>query len=106
CAESAADVESSEGVGQVEDRLVRGFWIDELEASPGDSGGAVYQGGNAIGLVSGGSDAGVWAADLEDALSYTGGYEVRLFVEAPEKIGRASCREREHIEMGTGSESE
>src|SRR5699024_1140853 len=31
-----------------------------------------------------GSDAGVWAADLEDALSYTGGYEVRLFVEAPE----------------------
>src|SRR5699024_1843722 len=80
----ASNVDISQGVAQVEDRLVRGFWIEGLEASPGDSGGAVYQGGNAIGLVSGGSDAGVWAADLEDALSYTGGYEVRLFVEAPE----------------------
>src|SRR5699024_1848122 len=71
----ASNVDISQGVAQVEDRLVRGFWIEGLEASPGDSGGAVYQGGNAIGLVSGGSDAGVWAADLEDALSYTGGYE-------------------------------
>src|SRR5690625_5024658 len=80
----ASNVDISQGVAQVEDRLVRGFWIEGLEANPGDSGGAVYQGGNAIGLVSGGSDAGVWAADLQDALSYTDGYEVRLFVEAPE----------------------
>src|SRR5690625_3120578 len=80
----ATNVDISQGVAQVEDRLVWGFWIEGLEADGGDSGGAVYQGGNAIGLVSGGSDAGVWAADLQDALSYTDGYEVRLFVEAPE----------------------
>lgn len=70
-------------------RAVVGFMSD-LEAAPGDSGGPVIAGNTALGLVSAGFDTNgdgahdaVGAADLSDALSYTPGYTIAAFLEAP-----------------------
>ncbi len=73
---------------QIEDRWVQGF-SSNTEAGPGDSGGAVIQGNTAVGLISGGIEAGpgqeqwTWAASLTTALPKTGGYEVALDLDTP-----------------------
>ncbi len=65
---------------------VRGFGVNGLEAAPGDSGGAVFQGDKAIGVVSGGAPAEgtdapedfFWGTSLVHALEFTDGYEVMV----------------------------
>lgn len=89
---SASNVTVVDGIAKIDnERPVRGFLVKDLWAGEGDSGGPVYQGGNAIGLVSGGNDltGDVWATDLQDALSYTNGYVVQVFVAAPEMASPA-----------------
>ncbi len=71
-----------------EPRWVRGFESNVL-AAPGDSGGAVFQGTNAIGVISGGSPASgntpqfTWTASLKHILPHIPGYEVALDIDAP-----------------------
>lgn len=77
------------GVSETDYRWVRGFAANGLEAAPGDSGGAIFQGSTAIGVVSGGTPAEggnesfLWGTSLVHALPHTDGYTVALFVEAP-----------------------
>lgn len=72
------------GISETEYRWVRGFGVNGLEAAPGDSGGAVFQGDQAIGVVSGGSPASgsqesfFWGTSLVHALEFTDGYEVMV----------------------------
>ncbi|HLR94597.1 MAG TPA: S1 family peptidase [Jiangellaceae bacterium] len=76
-----------EGWANIGGRYVYGFQTN-IEAAEGDSGGAIIQGGTAIGIVSGGStDDGenfTWGADLNASLELTGGYTVALHIAAPE----------------------
>ncbi|MFB2554937.1 hypothetical protein [Herbiconiux liangxiaofengii] len=69
-----------------EKRQVYGFG-NLLKAAPGDSGGAIMQGGAAVGVLSGGGVVDgqdfVWAADLKAGLALTGGYAVALHLDAP-----------------------
>jgi hypothetical protein len=73
-----------DGYLRIDGRWVHGF-ISDAGGAPGDSGGAVIQGNNAVGLVSGGPEDGawLWATRLQDALEYTEGYEVALDIDAP-----------------------
>ncbi|MCK2022824.1 S1 family peptidase [Microbacterium sp. kSW2-24] len=70
----------------VSGRLVYGF-LTSANSAEGDSGGAVYQGNTAVGILSGGGTGPdgpvMFAADLQNALSLTGGYTVALYVDAP-----------------------
>lgn len=71
-----------------EPRWVRGFESDVL-AAPGDSGGAVFQGDSAIGVISGGSPASetspqfTWTSSLKHALPHIPGYEIALDIDEP-----------------------
>ncbi|WP_200332246.1 hypothetical protein [Leucobacter sp. L43] len=73
-----------DGYVRIDGRWVHGF-LSSTEAAPGDSGGAVMQGENAVGVVSGGPETGewLWSTRLQDALEYTGGYEVALDIDEP-----------------------
>ncbi len=77
---------ASFGWANVDGHLVYGFQTN-ARAIQGDSGGAVLQGGTAVGLVSGGTTSGgqpiMWAADLQTALARTGGYTVAVNVPEP-----------------------
>ncbi|MCW2165124.1 hypothetical protein B0I12_002279 [Microbacterium hydrothermale] len=68
-------------------RWVKGFAVesDSRIVKEGDSGGAVFQGNTAVGVVSGGDESGVfmWAADLQAGLAQTDGYTVALKIDAP-----------------------
>lgn len=75
-------VEVIETWASVSGQFVYGF-IAELESDSGDSGGALYRGGTAIGVLSGGSGDLTFATDLQHGLSFTGGYTVALDVAAP-----------------------
>lgn len=83
----------SHGWAQVSGRQVYGFFTD-APAAGGDSGGAVLQGGTAVGISSGATTTGgqpvLFAADLEAALARTGGYTVALDIAAPVLTGPAS----------------
>lgn len=76
---------------QVDDRFVHGFAVIDALAVAGDSGGPVYSGTTAIGITSATAKVTdgttvhdmTWAADLQNALTYTDGYTVKLFIEAP-----------------------
>ncbi|GAB3617346.1 hypothetical protein GCM10027416_19030 [Okibacterium endophyticum] len=77
------------GWAEIGDRIVYGFG-SELVGGPGDSGGAVYQGNTAVGILSGGSSIAegdsenfIWASDLQNSLAHTGGYTLQLHVDAP-----------------------
>ncbi|MEV7694176.1 LPXTG cell wall anchor domain-containing protein [Microbacterium sp. NPDC089189] len=74
------------GWATVGGRQVYGF-MSELVSAEGDSGGAIYQGNTAVGILSGGTtSAGVeltWGADLQTNLALTGGYAVALYIDAP-----------------------
>ncbi|QGH68444.1 trypsin-like serine protease [Pseudactinotalea sp. HY158] len=82
---SAANVSMIAGVAEVDGRYVLGFLVDDIAVDQGDSGGPVYQGETAIGIVSGGNPTGnqLWAADLQDALAHTDGYTIQLHIDAP-----------------------
>ena len=68
---------------------IRGVWgfesTLEVNAAPGDSGGAVISGTNAMGLVSAGPEGGnsFFSTSLTDGLKRLDGYTVALFVDAP-----------------------
>ncbi|MPV48467.1 trypsin-like serine protease [Pseudactinotalea sp. HY160] len=82
---SAANVGMVDGAAKIDGRFVRGFMVEDIAVDQGDSGGPVYQGETAIGIVSGGSPTGnqLWAADLQDALAHTDGYTIQLHIDAP-----------------------
>lgn len=73
-------------------RYVHGFG-GFLEADSGDSGGAIVQGGTAVGIVSGGGTVDgqdfTWGADLNASLELTDGYTVALHIAAPEMTSPA-----------------
>lgn len=78
-----------DGWSMIEDRWVRGF-SSNVPAAPGDSGGSVFQGTKAVGLISGGvapaDNGGVqwtWSTSLVHALPFTDGYEVALDIDEP-----------------------
>lgn len=79
-----------DGYMVIGDRYVHGFLGGALTEG-GDSGGAVFQGENAVGVVSGGpseapaqGDDWAWYTRLNDALQFTDGYTVALDIDAPE----------------------
>lgn len=81
-------IDLAEGWARVSGRWVHGFGVNGLEARPGDSGGSIYQGTTAVGVVSGGGSGSdgrpfVWGTRLQDALKLTDGYKVALKVSAP-----------------------
>jgi hypothetical protein len=84
------------GWANVDDRVVKGFG-GLMEVGEGDSGGAVYQGEKAVGLVSGGTPDGteIWVADLQAGLGRTGGYTVMLAIDAPKVTSPANGGEVE-----------
>lgn len=77
-----------DGWALIEDRWVRGFSSNTI-AAPGDSGGSVIQGNTAVGVISGGTEAGpggeqwTWATSLVHALPKIPGYEVAIDLDAP-----------------------
>lgn len=88
---TSGTVTAVEGWMQVaEENDVRWVYGFAVEGAPetvlgGDSGGAVFQGTTAVGVVSGGNEAGdfLWAADLQAGLAQTGGYSVAVKIDAP-----------------------
>jgi hypothetical protein len=87
--QTTSTIDVGDGWAKISGQLVYGFGSDGLLSDHGDSGGAVYQGGTAVGLVSGGAPASgdepefTWASDLQNDLAHTGGYTVRLALPAP-----------------------
>ncbi|WGD36914.1 S1 family peptidase [Lysinibacter sp. HNR] len=85
----ASAVTYVDGWANVSGHIVYGFGVEGLKSIPGDSGGAMFQGTTAVGVVSGGAAATltspsfVWGSDLSNALQYTGGYTLRLALSAP-----------------------
>lgn len=83
-----AVVDLVDGWANVGGRIVYGF-SSALEADHGDSGGAVFQGSTAVGILSGGSPASgstpafLWASDLPNDLAHLDGYTVKVAVAAP-----------------------
>ncbi|MFG6443979.1 hypothetical protein ACFXQA_01760 [Microbacterium sp. P07] len=79
-------VDAVEGWALVDGRQVYGF-LATIAAGDGDSGGALYQGSTAVGIISGGATLGgvsiVWGADLQAGLAAADGYSVSLFVDPP-----------------------
>lgn len=78
----------ADGWAEVGDnRFVKGFALN-LVSDQGDSGGAIFQGETAVGILSGGGETEdgtplTWAADLQAGLALTGGYTVALALDAP-----------------------
>lgn len=75
------------GWANVDGRQVYGFMTNVL-SDQGDSGGSVFQGDTAVGILSGGTtttsgEPRMFAANLQEALAVTGGYTVALFIDAP-----------------------
>lgn len=73
--------------GEPDGRFVHGF-ITDARADRGDSGGAIWQGSTAVGVVSAvGTDTDgrslMLGADLKDGLARSGGYTIMLKVAAP-----------------------
>lgn len=77
-----ADDDILDGWAQVSGKWVRGFSSD-VGSDHGDSGGAVFQGNKAVGVISGGNDTITWSTTLVYALEHTGGYTVALDIDAP-----------------------
>ncbi len=80
-------VDSVNAWGDVGGRFVYGF-VTTAFADSGDSGGAVFQGETAVGILSGAGTFAdgtplMFAADLPNALAQTPGYTVALFLDAP-----------------------
>ncbi|MEJ6489690.1 trypsin-like serine protease [Leucobacter sp. USCH14] len=78
-----------DGYFEVSDRWVHSF-LGGATTRPGDSGGAVFQGETAVGVVSGGPDEVPVGTDdyaiytlLEPALGFTDGYTVALDIDEP-----------------------
>lgn len=83
------ECEILDGYLSIDGRWVHGF-LSDLPGAVGDSGGAVFQGRTAVGLVSGGPDPATapvnytWATRLGDALPQVpGDYEVALHIGRP-----------------------
>lgn len=77
-----SDTDILDGWAQVSDHWVRGFSSD-VGSDHGDSGGAVFQGNKAVGVISGGNDVITWSTTLVHALEHTDGYTVALKLDAP-----------------------
>ncbi|MCI2265730.1 S1 family peptidase [Sediminivirga luteola] len=108
---SEGTIELEEGWQQValsptDARWVHGFGAVDILGAPGDSGGAMFQGETAVGVVSGGGETSdgqqiIWGARLQDALEITaaehGGYTIQRFLEAPELTSHS---EGDEVEVG------
>ncbi|WP_209325218.1 LPXTG cell wall anchor domain-containing protein [Brevibacterium renqingii] len=73
----ATGVDDDMPYAAVSDRVVHGFQVDANDgvfSQQGDSGGAVYQGETAVGVISGGNPDGSmgWVADLKNSLEKSG----------------------------------
>lgn len=102
--EGWAEVTDEEGE---DPRVVKGFGGDMVVDS-GDSGGAVFQGEKAVGVVSGGGMtpegvSQIWVADLNAGLALTGGYTIMLAVDAPVLASPANGGEVERGARITGT---
>lgn len=84
-------------------RWVRGFQVDGLKSAGGDSGGAVFQGEKAVGVVSGGGVGYLWATSLTHALEQTSGYQVAIHIDTPEVTSHTEGAELEPGETITGT---
>ncbi|PPF81294.1 hypothetical protein C5B96_10315 [Subtercola sp. Z020] len=88
------NVDMVDGWALIGGRLVYGF-SSSLVAAEGDSGGAVFQGGKAVGILSGGRPAEggepafLWASDLPNDLAHLDGYTVKLSITAPTLVNPA-----------------
>ncbi|PSL37777.1 trypsin [Labedella gwakjiensis] len=86
---SDATVDLVDGWAEVSGRIVYGFGVEGLVSDQGDSGGAIFQGEKAVGILSGGAPAEgglpaiTWGADLQAGLALTDGYTIMLAVDAP-----------------------
>ncbi|MGI6879586.1 trypsin-like serine protease [Microbacterium sp. gxy059] len=89
---TVGEVVELDGYLRIEDRWVYGFG-SIIEGAPGDSGGTVYQGETAVGVVSGGGELEtgetfMWSTDLEHGLEVVaenvGEYTVALDIAEPE----------------------
>ncbi|WP_218713444.1 LPXTG cell wall anchor domain-containing protein [Arthrobacter sp. BF1] len=82
-------------------RAVRGFGSTNLDANQGDSGGAIIAGNLAVGMTSAGTPGVIsYGVSLTDALKHTGGYTVKIFLEAP-KVTTTAPLYREGAVTGT-----
>ncbi|WP_449276907.1 LPXTG cell wall anchor domain-containing protein [Leucobacter sp. GX24907] len=93
--------------GETRWRWVKGF-ASSVQSAGGDSGGAVYQGGKAVGVVSGGAgndDRGelTWASLLDEVPAELEGYEVALHIDAPEVTSDENGAELEPGEEISGT---
>jgi len=85
----AADIFIEAGWAKVSGREVYGFGVWDLQSEPGDSGGAIFQGTTAVGVISGSADATgtnrayAWGSDLVNGLAHTDGYTVAVELAAP-----------------------
>lgn len=81
---SIRDKDIIDGWALISDRWVYGFSSD-VKSTQGDSGGSIFQGNTAVGILSGGNDEITWGADLKNALAQPGtsGYAVQLHIDAP-----------------------
>ncbi|MGF6824603.1 hypothetical protein M2317_003536 [Microbacterium sp. ZKA21] len=78
---------------------VRGFQSN-VGSDEGDSGGAVFQGSKAVGVISGGNGTITWATSLTKGLEFTDGYTVALSIDKP-KIDAGATVERGSTITGT-----
>lgn len=94
--------------GETRTRWVRGFQASNLDVAGGDSGGAVFQGEKAVGVVSGHVEISedemyLWATSLTHGLGLTDGYEVAIHIDAPEVTSHTEGAELEPGETITGT---
>lgn len=92
-----------DGWAPVSNQWVRGFSSD-VGSDHGDSGGPVFQGNTAVGLISGGDGTIVWATSLTKGLEFTDGYTVALSIDKP-KIDAGATAERGSTITGTTSKN-
>lgn len=85
----SAETDILDGWAPVSGKWVRGFSSD-VGSDHGDSGGAVFQGNKAVGVISGGNTTITWSTSLVHGLEHTGGYTVALDLDAPKVTAPAN----------------
>ncbi len=77
-------------------RAVRGFSSTSLVALPGDSGGPIIAGTLGVGMISAGIVGQItYGVSLPDALQYTAGFSVQIFLNTPQITTNAPVSRRD-----------